>query len=315
MNRFKVVMTSQLYPSVDIERRMLEEIGARLEVASGERSDIERLAHDADALLTHLVKIDHDLISRLTRCRVIARYGIGVDCIDLEAAAARGIVVTNVPDYCVEEVATHTLACLLCLQRNIVNADHVVRSGGWSLSRQPRLRRLSTLTIGIIGIGRIGRLVASKLAGLGCSIVAHDPYVNGSVDGLELLPLDDVLRAADALLLHVPLTNETKAMIAAPQLELMKRECLIVNTSRGGLVVEDDLFDALRSGRIAGAALDVFEVEPLDGRTIADVPNLLVTPHMAYSSVEATEESQYKAVAQVIAVLTGGQPDYPVKLG
>ena len=306
-------MTSQLYPSVEIERQMLEAVGARLEIASGERSDIERLAHDADALLTHLVDIDHDLISRLTQCKVIARYGIGVDCIDLEAAAARGIVVTNVPDYCMEEVSTHTLACLLCLQRNVLNADRVVKTGGWSLGPQPRLRRLSTLTIGIVGIGKIGRLVASKLAGLGCSIVADDPYVDGNVDGIELLPLDEVLRAADALLLHVPLTNETKAMIAAPQLELMKRECLIVNTSRGGLVVQADLFDALRAGRIAGAALDVFETEPFDGRTIEDVPNLLVTPHIAFSSEEAMQESQRKAAAQVIAVLTGDQPEYVVK--
>jgi phosphoglycerate dehydrogenase-like enzyme len=124
-----------------------------------------------------------------------------------------------------------------------------------------------------------------------------------------------VLRAADALLLHVPLSDETRGMIGAPQLELMKPECLIVNTSRGGLVVEADLFDALRAGRIAGAALDVFEVEPLDGRAIADVPNLLVTPHMAYSSEEATAESQRKAAAQVVAVLTGGVPDYPVRQG
>lgn len=312
MSRFKVVMTSQLYPSVAIERQMLEAIGAHLDIASGERSEIERLAHDADALLTHFVSIDRDLISKLARCKVIARYGIGVDCIDLEAAAARGIVVTNVPDYCVEEVATHTVACLLCLQRNILNADRVVRSGGWSLNGTPAMRRLSTLTIGVIGLGRIGRLVAANLSGLGCSIVAHDPYVEGSVDGLELLPLDEVLRVADALLLHVPLTIETKAMIAAPQLELMKRECLIVNTSRGGLVVQDDLFDALRAGRIAGAALDVFEVEPLDGRAIADVPNLIVTPHMAFSSEEAMQESQRKAAAQVIAVLTGAQPDYLV---
>jgi D-3-phosphoglycerate dehydrogenase / 2-oxoglutarate reductase len=312
MKRFKVVMTSQLYPSVEIERRMLDEIGAHLEIASGERSDIASRAADADALLTHFAQIDADLISQLTQCKVIARYGIGVDCIDLEAAAARGIVVTNVPDYCVEEVATHTLACLLCLQRNILAADHLVRAGGWSLSGQRPLRRLSTLTIGIIGIGRIGRMIASSLAGLGCSIVVYDPYANGHLDGLELLPLDEVLRRADALLLHVPLTNETKGMIGAEQFEMMRPECLIVNTSRGGLIVQDDLIEALRTGRIAGAALDVFDIEPIDPRTIEDVPNLVVTPHMAYSSAEATEESQRKATAQVIAVLTGSRPEYIV---
>lgn len=312
MKRFKVVMTSQLYPSVEIERRMLEEVGAHLEIANGERSDIVTRARDADALLTHLAQIDEDMINQLVRCKVIARYGIGVDSIDLEAAAARGIVVTNVPDYCVEEVATHTLACLLCLNRNVLAADHLVRAGGWSLSRQGPLRRLSTLTIGVIGIGRIGRMVASSLAGLGCSIVAHDPYANGNLEGLELLPLDAVLRRADALLLHVPLTEETKGMIGAQQFEAMKPECLVVNTSRGGLIVQDDLFDALRRGRIAGAALDVFDVEPIDPRTIEDVPNLVVTPHMAFLSAEATEESQRKATAQVIAVLTGRRPEHIV---
>jgi len=313
MKRFKVVMTSQLYPSVEIERRMLEEVGADLEIASGERSDIATRARDADALLTHLVQIDEELISQLERCKVIARYGIGVDCIDLEAAAARGIVVTNVPDYCVEEVATHTLACFLCLHRNVLAADHLVRAGGWSLSGQRPLRRLSTLTVGIVGIGRVGRMVGSNLARLGCSIVAYDPYANGNLDGLELLPLDAVLRRADAVLLHVPLTEQTKGMIGAKQFEVMKPECLVVNTSRGGLIVQDDLFDALRNGRIAGAALDVFDVEPIDPRTIEDVPNLVVTPHMAYSSAEATEESQRKATAQVIAVLTGRRPEYVVK--
>jgi len=312
MTRFRVVMTSQLYPSVEIERRMLEEVGAHLEIASGERSDIVNRARDADALLTHLVQIDEDMINQLAQCKVIARYGIGVDCIDLEAAAARGIVVTNVPDYCVEEVATHTLACFLCLHRTVLAADRLIRAGGWSLSGQRPLRRLSTLTIGVIGIGRVGRMVASSLAGLGCSIVAYDPYANGNLDGLELLPLDAVLRRADALLLHVPLTEETKEMIGAKQFEAMKPECLIVNTSRGGLIVQEDLFDALRRGRIAGAALDVFDVEPIDPRTIEDVPNLVVTPHMAYSSAEATEESQRKATAQVIAVLTGRRPEYMV---
>jgi len=223
--------------------------------------------------------------------------------------------VTNVPDYCVEEVATHTLACLLCLQRNVVTADRIVRSGGWSLSGERGLRRLSSLTIGIIGIGRIGRLVASRLAAMGCSIVAFDPYVTTEVGGLEMLALDDVLRRADALLLHVPLTDETRGMIGATQFEMMKPGCLIVNTSRGGLVVERDLFDALRSGHVGGAALDVFETEPIDPRAIAEVPNLVVTPHIAYSSAEAVAESQRKATEQVIAVLTGGRPAYVVAGG
>jgi D-3-phosphoglycerate dehydrogenase / 2-oxoglutarate reductase len=312
MSRFKVVMTSQLYPSVEIERRMLEEIGAELEIADGERADVERRSRDADALLTHFVRIDEALIHQLTRCKVIARYGIGVDSVDLVAAAARGIVVTNVPDYCVEEVATHTVACLLCLQRNVLEADRVVRGGGWSIEGQRPLRRMSALTIGLIGVGRIGRLVAARLRAMSCSIVAFDPYVSGDVDGLEMLPFDEVLRRADALLLHVPLTDETRGMLGKAQFELMKPECLIVNTSRGGLVVERDLFDALREGRVGGAALDVFEKEPIDARLIDDVPNLLVTPHIAYSSAEAVQESQRKAAQQVIAVLTGGRPAYLV---
>ena len=313
MHQLKVVMTSQLYPSVEIERGMLSEIGAELEVANGERSDVARRARDADALLTHFVRLDADMISQLDRCQVIARYGIGVDSVDLEAAAARGILVTNVPDYCVEEVATHTLACLLCLQRNILGADHYVRDGGWSIDGLRPLRRLSTLTMGVIGLGRIGRLVASTLESMGCSVVAHDPYASYERGGPELLTLEEVLRSADALLLHSPLTQETKGIIGAKQLAMMKRESVIVNTSRGGLIVLDHLFDALRSGRIAGAALDVFDVEPIEPRLLDGVPNLIVTPHLAYYSVEAIEESQRKATEQVIAVLTGRQPNYIVR--
>ena len=220
---------------------------------------------------------------------------------------------TNVPDYCVEEVATHTLACFLCLQRNILGADHYVRGGGWSIQGLRPLRRLSTLTIGVIGLGRIGQMVAATLESMGCSVVAHDPYASYEEGGPELLTIEEVLRSADALLLHSPLTKETEGMIGSKQLEMMKRESVIVNTSRGGLIVLNDLLDALRSGRIAGAALDVFDVEPVEPRLIDGVPNLIVTPHLAYYSVEAIEESQRKATEQVIAVLTGRQPDYIVR--
>lgn len=315
MSRYKVVMTAQLFPSADIERDLLASIDASLEVADGSRADVLHRSRDAHALLTHYFKIDADVIDRLDQCRVIARYGIGVDSIDLSAARARGIVVTNVPDFCVEEVAVHSLTLLLALLRKVVTADQYVRAGNWSVDGLAPIRRLSSLTVGQIGFGKIARRLASTLAGLGCNLLAYDPYLETPPPATEIVSLEQLLRRADAVLVHAPLTPETAGIIDAEQLALMPHHAVLVNTSRGGLVVLDSLLDALRAGTIAGAALDVFDQEPLDPGRIAGVPNLIVAPHIGYYSEEAVEESQRKATRQIIKVLSGDTPDYPVMPG
>jgi D-3-phosphoglycerate dehydrogenase len=312
MSRYKVVVSDQVFPTVDLERALLAEIDAELMVATGDIDAVLAVAADADAILNTYLPWDSEAISLLGNCKIIARYGIGVDNIDLQAAAGAGIVVTNVPDYSVEEVATHALALILTTLRKVVAADVSVRSGTWSIDNFRPIRRLSTLTVGLVGYGRIARQIAAPLQALGATIVAHDPYLQPGPDLPPLLELGELLATADIISLHVPLTEETRGLIGEPELAAMRPGSIVVNTSRGPLIDLDALAAALTNGHLSGAGLDVFDVEPLDAARVVGVPNLTVTPHMAYYSEEALEESQRKAATQVRKVLTGEQPDYKV---
>jgi D-3-phosphoglycerate dehydrogenase / 2-oxoglutarate reductase len=309
--RFRVVVTDQISPTIDIEREILAGIDADLEVAAGSRDDVLRIAADADALLNTYFSFDAEALGRLRRCRIVARYGIGVDNIDLDAARERGIVVTNVPDYCVEEVAAHAVAMVLSLLRRLPEGQAVLERGGWGVDELRPIKRLSQTTIGVVGLGRIGREVARLLGAFGARMVGYDPYV-ADLPGVEPMELDDLLATADAVSLHSPLLPETRGMIGAKQLAHMKPDAVLVNTSRGPLVVLDDLLDALRSGTIRGAGLDVYEHEPPDPARLHGVPGLLATPHSAFYSEAALTESQNKAATQVVKVLTGEAPDYQV---
>jgi D-3-phosphoglycerate dehydrogenase / 2-oxoglutarate reductase len=310
--RFKVVVTDQVFPSVETERRMLAEVDADLVVADGTRQGVASMAADADALLNTYLPIDEDLLAQLTRCRIVARYGIGVDNIDLRAAARRGITVTNVPDYSVEEVAAHALAMILALLRRLPTADALVRDGTWSIDPLRPIRRISGLTFGLVGYGRISRRLGASIAALGGRLVAHDPYLRPG-DGLPpLVSLDELLEMSDVVSIHAPATAETRGLFDAARLARMRRGTILVNTSRGPLVVLSALMGALRSGHLGGAGLDVFEHEPPDPGDLANVPGLLLSPHMAYYSEESLAESQRKAATQVVKVLTGQPPDYAV---
>ena len=312
MTKYKVVVSDQVFPSVEIERELLAEIDAELQVASGGVDEVLELAEDADAILNTYLPWSAGSIGRLQKCRIIARYGIGFDNVDLAAARDAGIVVTNVPDYSVEEVATHALALILAALRKVVAADRSVRSGEWSVDHFRPIHRLSTLTVGLVGYGRIARKIAAPLEALGASIVAHDPYLQPGPELPPLHTLDEVLEMADIVSLHLPLTDETRGIIGVAALANVKEGAILVNTSRGPLVDLTALGVALRSGRLTAAALDVFDIEPVDPTRIQDIPNLIATPHMAYYSEEALQESQRKAATQVIKVLTGEQPDYQV---
>lgn len=312
MTKYKVVVSDQVFPTVDIERALLADIDAELHVASGDVEEVLSVAGDADAILNTYLPWSAVSIGRLERCRIIARYGIGFDNVDLAAARDAGIVVTNVPDYSVEEVATHGLALILAALRKVVAADRSVRAGEWSVDHFRPIRRLSTLTIGLVGYGRIGRRIAAPLEALGATIVAHDPYLSPGPELPPLLSLEELLGTADVISLHLPLTDETSGIIGKDTLANVKEGAVLVNTSRGPLVDLVALGDALRSGRLSAAALDVFDTEPIDPVRIEGIPNLIATPHMAYYSEEALQESQRKAATQVIKVLTGEQPDYQV---
>lgn len=311
MSSYRVVVTDQVFPDVDRERALLSKIDASLEVADGDREAVLAAAADADALLNTYFAMDAEAISLLQRCKIIARYGIGVDNIDLEAAREAGVAVTNVPDYCVDEVAGHTVALLLALLRKIPTADRALRAGEWGVHTVRPMRRPSELTVGLVGYGRIGRRVTEMLRPFGCRFIVHDPYIS-EADGVELTGLEEVLGQADAISLHSPLTPETRGLIGEQELGAVRPEAVLVNTSRGPLVQLDPLLDALRGGRLAGAALDVFEHEPPDPQRFADVETLIATPHVAFYSEDAIAESQTKASTQVRKALEGEALDYRV---
>jgi D-3-phosphoglycerate dehydrogenase / 2-oxoglutarate reductase len=310
--RLKVVVTDQVFPDVDREREILAGIGADLIVADGTRAGALAEARDADALLNTYLAIDSDFVSALDRCRIVARYGIGVDNVDLAAAAAAGLTVTNVPDYCVEEVALHTATLVFALVRRLPEAQRWYADGAWGVDGIRPVRRLSEQTVGLLGYGRIARKVAAIMTSAGATVVAHDPLVRDSGDATELVDFDTLLERSDILSLHAPLTPDTRGIIDADALARLPRGGCLVNTSRGPLVVMSDLLEALRSGQLAGAGLDVFEVEPPDVAAIGDVPGLIATPHTAFYSESALRESQTKAATQVVKVLTGQAPDYAV---
>ena len=305
------MVTDQVFPDVDIERQLIEDAGGTLQVASGTRDEVLAAAKDADALLTTYFAMDATALAGLAKCRIIARYGIGVDNIDLDAAKAAGIAVTNVPDYCIEEVATHTVAHILALVRKLPQGDALVRAGHWGSAQLGELHRLSTLTLGLLGYGRIARHVAGIMRGMVAKTLVYDPYVK-QADGVQLVELDELLRGSDIVSVHSPLTPETRGLINADTLALMRPSAVLVNTSRGPIVKVNDVAAALRAGKLAGAGLDVFDTEPPDFHALEGVPNLLATPHSAFSSVEAVKESQRKAATQVLKALAGEELDYRI---
>lgn len=311
MRSFRVVVTDQVFPDVDIERELVEAAGGELVVAR-DPDDARRLVRDADAVLNTYLPVDRELIGTMKRARIVARYGIGVDNVDLAAAGAAGIAVTNVPDYCVEEVATHTVALMLMLLRRIPAAQELVRAGGWGVGGLGEVHRLSSLSVGLLGGGRIGDRVATAVEALGGRVLVHDPYLPRVPAGRRLVGLRELLASADVLSVHCPLTAETRDLVDAGALAALPTGAYLVNTSRGPIVNLPDVVAALRSGRLAGAALDVLDPEPPGADLIAGVPNLVITPHSAFLSVEAMRESQQKAATQVLKALRGDPLDYQI---
>jgi D-3-phosphoglycerate dehydrogenase len=253
----------------------------------------------------------------MKNCQIIARYGIGVDTVPLDIATRLGIQVTNVPDYCIEEVADHSLALILALARGIVRGLDQVRAGGWDIPSLRPLRRQQGRTFGLVGFGRIARALAHRARALGYDVVASDPNLSDHAfggAGVRPVGLDALFASADVISLHAPLTEQTHHLVDARRLATMRPGAILVNTARGGLVDYEAVVAALKAGRLGGAGLDVLESEPpAAGSTpVSEVPNLIVTPHLAFYSEEALTELQRKAADQVRNVLIGGKPQYPV---
>jgi D-3-phosphoglycerate dehydrogenase / 2-oxoglutarate reductase len=255
-----------------------------------------------------------EVIERLDDCVIIARYGIGVDTIDLPVATARGILVTNVPDYCIDEVSDHALALILALARGVAPLDRAVREGRWELSASKPLHRIRGRTLGLVGFGRIARRLGEKAMALGFDVIASDPFVSDEAmveAGVGPSELETLLERCDVVSVHAPLTDATFHMIGAEQFARMKDGAILVNTSRGPLIDTEALRDALATDRLGGVGLDVLEHEPPDpDDPLRRRPDVVITPHAAFSSVESVAELQRKAAEQVLIALAGDTPPY-----
>jgi D-3-phosphoglycerate dehydrogenase len=312
-----VAVTDSVFPNLDAAGRVLSAIGAELRLADGPTPDaILKVARSADAILVTYAKITSDIIQQLTRCRIISRFGIGVDNVDLAAATAKGIVVTKVPDYCIDEVSDHAMALLLASVRKIPFSDTRVHGGEWKMPSVVPIHRVRGTTLGLVGFGRIPQLVAPKAQAFGIHVIASDPFVPKSAmdaAGVEQVTFEQLVQRSDYISIHAPLTPETHHLFDAGVFGRMKPTAYLVNTARGPLVDESALVDALNAGRIAGAALDVVEQEPPSpGSPLLTCKNLILTPHTGFYSDESLVELQTKATEEVVRVLGGQLPRNPV---
>jgi D-3-phosphoglycerate dehydrogenase len=286
--------------------------------------DLISIAHDADAIITGGEPYSRRVIEKLTKCRVISNIGIGYDGIDVEAATEHGIYVTNVPDYCLEEMAEHTLALILACGRKLLRFDRAVREGKWD-SRAPReirekirppMFRLKGQTLGLVGLGRIPRTLVPKAKALGLKVIAYDPYVSKDAAaelGVEMVGFEQLLRESDFVSLHAALTKDNQHMIGAEQLKKMKRTAYLINTARGGLVDEQALNTALSEGIIAGAGLDVLDPEPpRPDNPLFKRDNVIITAHSANYSEESQAELLRRPEEEVFSILRGESPRCPV---
>jgi D-3-phosphoglycerate dehydrogenase len=317
MSAHKILVTDYTWASTAPEAEVLARADADLVVAeTGAEDELLRLVPDADAILTCFQKVSADVVRAGTKLQVIGRYGIGVDNIAVDEATRLGIPVTNVPAYCLDEVAEHTLAFILAFARGLHVYNEAVREGDWSLARGAPLHRVCGRTLGIVGFGKIGRAVVGKASGLGLTVLAYAPRRAAEAvrsAGAEPADLDRIARESDYLTVHLPLTAETRGLVGKDLLRAMKPTAFLVNTARGGIVDQDALLRALTEGWIAGAAIDVFEPERLPtGHPLLDLPNLIATPHVAFYSEESVRDLEVLAAENVEAILTGKRPRWLV---
>jgi len=310
----RVLLTDYAWPDLDIERSILREAGAELIVAEQkDAASLAKLAVDCEAIMTNWVKVPESVIAAAPKCKIVARLGIGLDNIDVAAATSRRIMVTNVPDYCLVEVAEHALALLLTMARKTAFYHHETKQGRYNLQGGPRLRRIEGQTLGIIGLGNIGRRLAEKAVPLKLHVLTTGRTPKGHQElppGVSWCEMDELLARSDYVSLHLPLTPHTKHMIGPAQLALMKPLAYLINTARGGLIDHVALTAALAAGQLAGAALDVQDPEPPDlSKPPYSDPRVIVTPHAAFVSAESLENLRTRTARQVATCLQGGVPE------
>ncbi|MDK2928159.1 MAG: D-3-phosphoglycerate dehydrogenase / 2-oxoglutarate reductase [Bacillota bacterium] len=311
MAEFKVVLTDNIFPDLNLERDMLAAAGAELVLADPERDLAEELK-DADAVINTYAKLPAPVIEKLERCRLIIRNGIGVDTIDVAAASQKGIMVANIPTYCLEEVATHATALILACNRKVVFLNGKVKAGIWNVKLAIPIQAPEASVVGLAGFGRIPRSVSRKVKALGFDVIAYDPYVaqaDADVYGVTMVDFSTLLAKSDYISIHCPLTAETRGMFDYEAFRKMKRSAYLINTARGAVVKEKDLVAALRDGLIAGAALDVLETDGIaPDHPFLKMENVILTPHAAWYSEQSILRRRTQTVEEVIKVLKGGEP-------
>ncbi len=321
--RPKVVITDFDYGDVDIETAILSEVGADVVALQAKtEQDLFEHARDCAAMMNQYARIGRETISRMETCRVIARYGVGVDIVDVEAASEHGILVTNVRDYCTEEVADHAMALWLALVRRLFDYDRATHAGVWKWQSGQPIYRLRGRTMGIVSFGKIGQAIARRAQGFGVEIIAFDPFLPLSVageHGVELVDKATLLARADYILMQAPMTPETRHFLGEAEFAAMKPGAILVNTGRGPTVDNRALYRALTDGTLAAAGLDDPEEEPAKraawspkDNPIFTLPNVVVTPHAAYYSEESIRAARETAASEVARVLSGEPPCNPV---
>jgi D-3-phosphoglycerate dehydrogenase len=309
-----VLLTDFAWPADAIERRIIEGAGHMLHAGPpvpAPAAQIAALARELRpaAILTCWARVSAEAIDAAPELAIVARLGVGLDNIDVERATARGVLVTNVPDYCVEEVSDHAVGMLLAWARGLVPFDRSVKSGRWEPA-SARLRRVRDLSVGLYGYGRIGRRSAEKLAGFGVRLLASDPaYAGGGL--ARAVSERELLATSDVVIVHAPLVEATHHAFSSERLAQMKPGAFLINVSRGPIVDNDALLAALASGHLSGAALDVIEGEPEPPRALVERSDVIATPHVAFSSSASLDELRTRAAEEVVRVLRGEAPQHP----
>jgi D-3-phosphoglycerate dehydrogenase len=312
-----IAVTDSVFPSLDLAKAALARLNPTYRMSkSVNADDILAVAKDADAILVTYAKLTRDILTQLTKCKAIGRFGLGVDNIDLPTAKEKGIAVNYVPDYCIREVSDHAMALLLALIRKITLSNKLVQSGRWEMPAVVPIRRIEGTVLGLIGFGHIPRLVAPKAQAFGMKVIGYDPYVKPDVFKavkVDSVDLDTLLKTSDYVSVHAPLLPATRGMLNAAAFAKMKKGAYIVNTARGPLIDEPALIAALDAGQIAGAGLDVVAAEPLaKDSPLLGRDNVIISPHTGFYSIEALEELQTKCAADVARVLSGEKAVYPI---
>ena len=323
MSHYKIVISDYYYPNIDQEREIFKQLGPDVEIVDctkiipGGALTPEQLVPfvgDADALMTQFTEVDAQVIAAMQQCKVIAHYAVGVDLIDIEAATRKNIKVANVPDYCLDEVSNSAIGLILDAMRKITFSRDLLLKGEFSINAIEPMKRLSKSTLCLVGFGNIARTVYAKAKAFFAKVVVYDPYFKGQADypEVDFLSLEEALAQADVISIHVPLTKSTKGLLGRAQFEQMKDGVVLINTARGALIDEDAMLEALDSGKVGYAGLDVLADDEYEQTAFLRHPRVCLTPHIAWNSEGSREELQRKTAENVVSALLTGKPIYCV---